>query len=56
MMTFLPAAAGLLSAAAVLFYKPDDCFMDKNRSKLKQRKGEQHSSAKTAWRMTLDRS
>ncbi|HTC95233.1 MAG TPA: MFS transporter [Terriglobales bacterium] len=42
MMTFMPAAAGFLSAAAVLFYKLDDSFMEKIERELKQRKGEQH--------------
>ena len=41
MMSFIPAAAGFLSAAAVLFYKLDDSFMVKIEQELKQRKGEQ---------------
>lgn len=40
MMSFIPAAAGFLSAAAVLFYKLDDSVMVKIEQELKQRKGE----------------
>lgn len=41
MMSFIPAVAGFLSAAAVLFYKLDDSFMEKIEHELRQRKGGQ---------------
>jgi len=41
MMSFIPAAAGFLSAIAALFYKLDDSFMVKIEQELKQRKREQ---------------
>src|SRR5260370_14622809 len=41
MMSFIPAVAGFLSAAAVLFYKLDDSFMVKIEQELKQRKADQ---------------
>jgi GPH family glycoside/pentoside/hexuronide:cation symporter len=37
MMSFIPAAGGFLSAAAALFYKLDDRFMEKIEQELKQR-------------------
>jgi GPH family glycoside/pentoside/hexuronide:cation symporter len=37
MMSFIPAAAGFLSAVAALFYKLDDRFMEKIEQELKQR-------------------
>jgi GPH family glycoside/pentoside/hexuronide:cation symporter len=40
MMSFIPAAAGFLSAAAALFYKLDDLFMEKIEHELKQRNQE----------------
>jgi GPH family glycoside/pentoside/hexuronide:cation symporter len=42
MMSLIPAIAGFLSAAAVLFYKLDDSFMVKIERELKQRKGERN--------------
>jgi GPH family glycoside/pentoside/hexuronide:cation symporter len=41
MMSFIPAVTGLLSAAAVFFYKLDDSFMVKIERELKERKGAQ---------------
>jgi GPH family glycoside/pentoside/hexuronide:cation symporter len=41
MMSFIPAAAGFLSAAAVFFYKLDDAFIERIEYELKQRKTRQ---------------